>query len=702
MKKLVFVLVSVIALAGSLVAADVNVANAVASNGSVFSPAASFGGASAIKLGTDDKGQNSFCSILSGFDGKSFLAWQARETSPILWEAELPGGYKLTSSYSCFGTSGAYLVTPHPTLRVGANPALTLFAKVGDNQVVTVLDSGKTRFTANDPTTGKNTAYTYTQMGGNDFRRDRGVVVTASVPDSPTGSPVAAIPQLWLVEIKGATITPLFNPQVDAKTQSVTGLSTFCISNGSLYVTGQDPSQVAPTKTALALFRIVAGKSVKIKDYFEPASAQQIGCVDTGVQVYAQNANGLVFGYFADNSSVEQVFFSGSQVEGVNLSAKDVVSAVSAQELYVVSATKTAAIYINGSEARLAKTSTQNPKGNPVAVMAGSKNTLLLQTEGSATRPYFMYRPSLVKADYTGRPGDSVRFSGSDLVVEGLLPIVNLNGSVPEYSADTKGKLTVVIPTDVTVGDTLNGTVNVWGTVLGFTVQILPADAPPTPQIISVDGTVFAPRSILTVRHSALRENTENADPNTATFDLSGVSATLDGVQARLLSSGPEELSILVPKEMIGKASAKLVIRAAINDYVLDTNPVAINLEPVADKLFTFDFAGVDLPFIFSPNGGIVSQFTPAKAGDSLTAYGTGCGVEQIPEDWENPADDIAGLLPQISIGELTLTADSAVMVGGQPGVCRYKFTLPLETSSGLKMLVFASQSGAGYQLFIQ
>ena len=99
--------------------------------------------------GTDNKGQKSFCSILSGFDGKYFLAWQGSEFSPILWEVELPGGYKFTSSYSCFGMGGAYVVSPHPTLRVGTNPALTLFAKVGDSQVVTVLDSGKSRVLCN-------------------------------------------------------------------------------------------------------------------------------------------------------------------------------------------------------------------------------------------------------------------------------------------------------------------------------------------------------------------------------------------------------------------------------------------------------------------------------------------------------------------------------------------------------------------------
>ena len=558
-----------------------------------------------------------------------------------------------------------------------------------------MLDSGKSRFSATDPTTGKFTNYTYTQMGGSDFRGTRGVVVTASTPDAPSGSPVSAIPQLWLVEVKGTTITPLFNPQIDAKTQSVSGLSAFCISSNALYVTGLDPGQTAPTKTALALFRVMAGKAVKIKDYFEPARGQ-VGCVDSGVQVYAEDA-GLTMSYFADTSSVEQVFFIGNQVEGFGLSPNDSFYPISAQELYVVTANKAAAIYINGSEVRLAKTSTQSPTGNPVAVMVGSKNTLLLQ----ANSAYWMYRPRLTRVDYTARPGDTISLSGLDMVVEGQLPVVTLNGVIPDFSADTFGKLTVVVPADGTVGDTLNGTVNVWGTILGFTVQILPADAPPTPRILSVDGTVFAPRSILTVRHSRLRDTVENADPNTAVYDLSGVSATLDGVHARLLSSGPEDLSILIPKEMISKASAKLAIRASINGYVLDTNPFTVNLAPEADKLFTFDFGGIELPLIISPSGGLVMQFTPAKAGDALTAFGTGCAVDPLPEDADNPADDIVAVLPQITIGTQSVMADSAVMAGGQPGVCRYKFTLPLETTSGALWLKFIGQP-VSYQLFVQ
>ena len=73
----------------------------------------------------------------------------------------------------------------------------------------------------------------------------------------------------------------------------------------------------------------MAGKAVKIKDYFEPARGQ-VGCVDSGVQVYAEDA-GLTMSYFADTSSVEQVFFIGNQVEGFGLSPNDSFYPISAQ-----------------------------------------------------------------------------------------------------------------------------------------------------------------------------------------------------------------------------------------------------------------------------------------------------------------------------------------------------------------------------------
>lgn len=670
--------------------------DAVASNGYVFS-AAPFGTALAVTTGLDGKNKF-FCSVQAGFDGKLFISRQGQENNPWLKETEMPAGYAFSTSFGCFGKDGVYMVSAHPTLRFGTNPALTLFVKTQEG-LTPVLESNKTRFNFPDPVSGKTTGYTYLQAAGFEFSGSRAVATIAAAPDTPMGSPVPSAPQLLVVELGSSEVRLLFNTSVATNKYSVSPVA-FCISNSSLYLLGQVPDNLPASKTAQALFRVTSGKLAMLKDYFEPAG-KQIACTDNGVQAYAQTQSGLSFSYFADTSTAEQVFFAGNQVEGASLSSKDIQYPVSAQELYLVTAGK-AAVYINGGKARLAKTPAQNPKGTPTGVLTAQKQTLLMQAE-AGSRSFWMFAPAMGIAAYSGKPGTSLSLSGTDLVIEGQLPSVMLDGVPADYSADTQGTLTLRLPTDVQPGAVLNGTVSVWGMALGFTVQILPPEAPDAPKIVSAfaENETFAPRSILEIGHSRIRDDFEAADPASPVFSLGGISAFLDDTPLRFLASGPETLSVLLPKAAIGKASGKLTIHLSRDGYELDSAPVAITLAPQSDRLFGFDFAGIQLPLIFRENGTLITQFTPAKPGDVLTAFGTGCAIDPLPEDWENLAEDTAAAQLELLINEAKLSADSATMLTRKPGVCKYQFTLPLDTQAGTAQLTFAS-SGAKYPLFVQ
>ena len=183
MKK--FFLVCALALFGSVLVAD-SAPGAVSSNGYVFS-AAPFGTALAVTTGLDGQ-EKFFCSVQAGFDGKLFVSRQGQEASPWLKETELPAGYAFSSNFGCFGAGGVYMVSAHPTLRFGTNPALTMFAKTKDG-LAAVLESNKTRFDFLDPITGKVTGYTYNQAAGFEFLGSRAVVTMAATPDTPIGSP---------------------------------------------------------------------------------------------------------------------------------------------------------------------------------------------------------------------------------------------------------------------------------------------------------------------------------------------------------------------------------------------------------------------------------------------------------------------------------------------------------------------------------
>lgn len=681
-----------------------NVLAATATNGYILS-AASLVNAQSITTGVN--GQEQFaCSIQKDFSGKLSVV-KGPDSTELLSESELPGGYAFTSKFGCFGADGVYMISPHPTIKYNGVQAVTLFVKVG-GVLSTLLDSTKTRFPFADPLAGnKLVTWTYNQAGGVDFRGNRAVVLVAATPDSPSGSPLATgISQLLTLEFDATkSVSPkvLFDTAVSLSgttiKYSVSSMSAFCASNNGLYVTGKVYGQSASTTTAVALFRVSNGVATKIKDYFEPAKTP-LACTADGAQVFNfTSGGGLTVSAFADNSSAEQVFFSATAVEGLTLTVSDTPYPVSGEELFLITSNHTL-VYIGSNSSKLVKASTDAPKGTAFDITTIGKRPILLQME-SYSQAYWLYHPQLTKTEYSARQGDALVLAGTDLVIEGVLPSVTLSGVTPDFSAATDGSLSFVVPADAEVGSVISGTVTVWGVALNFSVTVLASDALTAPTIKSVDSLPISPRSHFTVHHTSVRADREVADVNNPAYSLGNVSLTLDGVGVRLISSSPEELTALVPKTVLGKSQASLVLTLTADDgTTVSSAPFVVDLLPQADRLFVFDFAGVELPYLLAPSGAVVMQFMPARVGDQLTAFGTGCMVDPLPEDVDNPTDDLSAILPQVTVDGQNITADSAVMVGGQPGVCKYQFTVPQGVSSGVVKLSFATHPSV-YNLFI-
>ncbi|MEO8658663.1 MAG: trypsin-like peptidase domain-containing protein [Bryobacteraceae bacterium] len=153
-------------------------------------------------------------------------------------------------------------------------------------------------------------------------------------------------------------------------------------------------------------------------------------------------------------------------------------------------------------------------------------------------------------------------------------------------------------------------------------------------------------------------------------LSLAGTTVKVNGKPAAVSYASATQVNFQVP-DIDTPAAGQVIVTTAAGA----SNPGSVNLQVVAPALFQVNGQAVAQHYTFTPIGNGPGQ-TAAKAGETITLWGTGCGPSAPPV----PSG-------QIVQGGL-LANQTAVSIGGQPaallyagvagaGLCQFNVTIP-------------------------
>jgi uncharacterized protein (TIGR03437 family) len=166
-----------------------------------------------------------------------------------------------------------------------------------------------------------------------------------------------------------------------------------------------------------------------------------------------------------------------------------------------------------------------------------------------------------------------------------------------------------------------------------------------------VAGAV-APGEIVTLRGYGL-------GPATAAVGSGGTQVTFGGVTAPVFSAQAQQVTVQVPWEIAGQTSTEVVVTYNGGPPAGSTASVPVVVAKAAPGIYA----------VANSDGTVNSPSNPAKAGDSITIYGTGGGVTSPP--------GITGGLWPITASLPTLTLPVSVSIGGTNAMVLYAGSAP-------------------------
>jgi uncharacterized protein (TIGR03437 family) len=156
------------------------------------------------------------------------------------------------------------------------------------------------------------------------------------------------------------------------------------------------------------------------------------------------------------------------------------------------------------------------------------------------------------------------------------------------------------------------------------------------------------------------------ADGTGSSTQLGGAQVNVNGTYAPLLFASTTRLDFVCPAVDPGT-----VLSISVENAAGITDPVQTTVQPIAPSVFSADGTGKGQGMVALSGTSLLATprtylnaGQPAEPGDSITIFTTGVG----------PA---GGLLPQIKIGDLSVTADSVQAVPGMAGVIQILATVP-------------------------
>lgn len=659
-----------------------------------------------LSVGRDANGRDFLCYIGRGLDGTPAILREGALT-PLVVETELPGGHRLGAQFGCVadqsGSTTVYLTALHPNRTLAGLPVIRVMMKSG-GVLTTLLESEFTTFSAPNPRADNISAfYTYTQAARVEVTRS-GKLVVVGIFSPPSEVPGAApIPQFMIVEWAGGQWKVVFNNSVDRRTNHFYSPVAYCTTgSGVLYIA----AQALQTDKGAGVYRIKEGKPTLVRNQ-SAIIGTGLNCGEGGVQVYAADEENFRYSYIADNAMSETVFFIGRVVDTVALSSRDTMAFVSPTEAYVV-ANRSLVRVGGGVPPRLTKTPQQSPSGNILGVVLVDGRPLLLQQE-KTNKAYWIFRPRL-SGNISGRPGETVKLAGTDLVVESKVPTLSLmiGGKDVDYWPSTLGEIAIVIPKDAVEGN-YEAVVDVFGIKLSATLTVRGQAELPAPTITAVvngaslQSGPLAPRMPFVVYFSGLT-GFEEAAGDAAVFEIGGMSAFFDDYPVRLLyNNGTGQLTGVVPGYAALQSAGRLVLKARQTNGTFSASaPITVAFLPSVHTLYQY---GEGVPVMTDDQGRLVgSRLNPAVRGSTVTAYGTGCGQPPDLQDDKNVTQEIVlPSTPTFTMAGLPAEVKSVSLLPDPIGTCAYKVAVP-DTANGRTSFWFGGDMPLGpkYAMWVQ
>jgi len=172
-------------------------------------------------------------------------------------------------------------------------------------------------------------------------------------------------------------------------------------------------------------------------------------------------------------------------------------------------------------------------------------------------------------------------------------------------------------------------------------------------------GTI-APGEIVTLRGYGLGPAAAAVASSQAPVDqLGGTQVTFGGVAAPVFSAQSQQVTVQVPWEIAGQTSTEVVVTYNGGPPAGTSASAPVVVATAAPGIFA----------VANSDGTLNSSSNPAKAGDSITIYGTGGGVTSPP--------GMTGGLWTITASLPTLTPQISVTIGGTNAKVLYAGSAP-------------------------
>ncbi|HXK02756.1 MAG TPA: putative Ig domain-containing protein [Verrucomicrobiae bacterium] len=197
-----------------------------------------------------------------------------------------------------------------------------------------------------------------------------------------------------------------------------------------------------------------------------------------------------------------------------------------------------------------------------------------------------------------------------------------------------------------------------------------------------VSGTACSPGSVASLTGRWLASgNLPVSDPTGASMQLGGSQVSINGTSVPVVYASTTRLDFLCPALDPGTT-----LTIAVQTANGNTDPVQATMQALTPALYSFDGSGQGQGLVTLAGTSLLATTRaynvlgqPAEPGDSITIMATGIGTSGVP--------------PVVSIGGVSVTADSIQTILAAAGVYQINVTIPAGVAPGDAVPVFVQMT---------
>jgi uncharacterized protein (TIGR03437 family) len=231
--------------------------------------------------------------------------------------------------------------------------------------------------------------------------------------------------------------------------------------------------------------------------------------------------------------------------------------------------------------------------------------------------------------------------------------VVTINpAGVPASSIPYQGTVTIFVPGAINSPLILPISLTVSAQVLAPTIVAIQNNGSFLPTSISpglimlIYGTNMGPATLapLHVGASSLLDTV-----------LAGTTVTFDGVQAPIVFTRTDLVSVIVPYEIAGRATSSMIV----NYNGASSTPLQLRVVDASPAIFTLSQTGTGQGAILNQNGTVNSSGNPELVGNVIQIFGTGEGL--------TTPTHVTGTVYPVRLGLPAPILPVGVTIGGVP-----------------------------------